>query len=85
MAMGLACISTDCPCGGPRYLIENNVNGLLVPVNNRHAMAKAMAKLVENDILRQSIAEKAREINTRLNTDKICKKWREYCELIIGK
>jgi glycosyltransferase involved in cell wall biosynthesis len=33
MALGLPVISTDCPCGGPRFLIHN-YNGLLVKVNN---------------------------------------------------
>jgi glycosyltransferase involved in cell wall biosynthesis len=39
MALGLPCISTDCPCGGPRYLMENGKSGLLVPVGNSDAMA----------------------------------------------
>ena len=34
MALGLPVISTDCPAGGSKYLIENGNNGLLVSVND---------------------------------------------------
>lgn len=31
IALGLPCISTDCDGGGAAFLIEDGVNGLLVP------------------------------------------------------
>jgi glycosyltransferase involved in cell wall biosynthesis len=34
MALGLPCISTDCPCGGPRELIYKGYIGMLVPVDD---------------------------------------------------
>lgn len=47
MAMGLPCISTDCPTG-PSMLIESGKNGLLVPVGDAEAMSRAMQYLVEH-------------------------------------
>ncbi len=47
MAVGLPCISTDCPTG-PSVLIESGKNGLLVPVEDVEAMACAMQYLIEN-------------------------------------
>lgn len=47
MAAGLPCISTDCPTG-PSDIIENNKNGILVPVNDEEAMEKAICFFVEN-------------------------------------
>ena len=44
MAFGLPCVSTDCPTG-PAELLGNNERGILVPVNNRDAMAEAIAEL----------------------------------------
>ena len=29
MASGTPCISTDCPCGGPKELIMNDISGIL--------------------------------------------------------
>lgn len=47
MAVGLPCISTDCQ-SGPSDLIENGVNGLLVPVNDVDKLAEAMLYMINN-------------------------------------
>ena len=48
MMLGLPCISTDCPCGGPAELIEDNVNGLLIPVGDVSKMQVCLQKLLNN-------------------------------------
>lgn len=45
MALGIPSISTDCPCGGSRELINDGVNGFLVPVNNPSALSEKMLQL----------------------------------------
>ena len=45
MALGLPCISTDCPCGGSKELIRDGFNGFLVPVNNPTVLADKMVQL----------------------------------------
>lgn len=45
LAIGLPCVSTDCPTG-PRELIENGVNGILVPVGDSDALAQAIGKMI---------------------------------------
>lgn len=53
MGAGLACISTDCPCGGPRDLIRDGENGFLVPVEGAASKqgepAAAAARKTEED------------------------------------
>lgn len=34
MCMGMPVISTDCPSGGPKELITDGINGILIPVND---------------------------------------------------
>ena len=84
MVMGMACISTDCPCGGPRDLIAaDETNGVLVPVDNSDAMAMALKRLIINDTLRESMGDNARKIITTLHPDTVNKQWKNYIENVI--
>lgn len=48
MLMGLTVVSTDCPCGGPADLIEDGVNGILVPVGDVASMTEKLRYLIKN-------------------------------------
>lgn len=85
MVMGMACISTDCPCGGPRDLIAaDESNGILVPVDNVDAMAMALKRLITNDTLRQSMGDNARKIIATLHPDTVNKQWKNYIENVFS-
>ena len=77
MGMGLPTICTDCPCGGARMMIENNVNGILVPVGDTKAMYQAMKTIIENPEFAEKISKNAIKINDDLRQEKICKMWVE--------
>lgn len=77
MAIGLPVISTDCPIGGPRELIEDGVNGLLVNIGDSNGIAKAMAKLADDTELATRIGVEATRIREKYNSDTICMKWIE--------
>lgn len=49
MCMGMPVISTDCPSGGPKEIIENEKNGLLIPVNDTQRMTQAMFNIIKDD------------------------------------
>ena len=84
MVMGMACISTDCPCGGPRDLIAaDESNGILVPVDNVDAMAMALKRLITNDPLRLSMGDNARKIIATLHPDMVNKQWKNYIENVM--
>jgi glycosyltransferase involved in cell wall biosynthesis len=78
MALGLPVVSTDCPCGGPAELIEDGVNGLLVPVGDAYALADAFRKILEDGELEARLQANASKITQKLSPDKVNKEWREY-------
>lgn len=82
MALGIPSISTDCPCGGPNFLIDDGENGSLVPVGDSDAMASAMDKLLDSSELREKYSNNSRQIVSRLNPQTIYGKWQEVIEKI---
>lgn len=83
MGIGIPCISTDCPCGGPRYLIDNMENGILTDVGNSQQLVDAMISIANNKILANSLGKKATEVNKKLDANVIAKQWIAYCEQIM--
>lgn len=80
MAVGVPCISTDCPCGGPRELIKNGETGVLVPVGEVSKMAEALEVLITNQYYRESLGEAAKLRALNFKFDKILKEWKDYLE-----
>lgn len=82
MVMGMAVISTDCPCGGPRDIL-NGKNGVLVPVDNVYVMADVIGKLISDDELRTNMGKEAAGIVKVLHPDIVNNQWKQYIERII--
>lgn len=78
MALGIPVVSTDCPCGGPAELIQDGVNGILVPVGDAYALADAFRRILEDRDFEKKLGENAREITKRLAPDKVSKEWEKY-------
>ncbi len=74
MAAGCACISFDCPTG-PRHIIEDGINGLLVTPENINAMAQALSQLMRDDATRQKMADNASHIRELYSIDRIMRQW----------
>lgn len=85
MAMGIPCISTNCPCGGSDYLIRNSENGILVPVDEAEELAEAMEKLLADRELADKLGSNAVGIVEKLNPDVIHEMWKEYIKQYIGE
>ncbi|MFB7762190.1 glycosyltransferase family 4 protein [Streptomyces xiamenensis] len=58
MRCGLPVVSTDCP-NGPREIIEDGVDGLLVPVGDPRALAAGLERLMADEALRQHMGRQA--------------------------
>ena len=60
MALGICVISTDCDTG-PREIIDNNVNGQLVPVEDSDGIAAAVLKIKKDRPLQARLAQQGRQ------------------------
>lgn len=85
MALGLPIVATDCPCGGPKTLIEDGENGLLVPIKNSEALAAGINRLIEDPELAEKLGDNARKIADIANTDAVCAQWKDYIEELCRK
>jgi phosphatidyl-myo-inositol dimannoside synthase len=52
-------------CGGTTDVVEDNVNGLLVPPGDSERLAEALAVLLEDELLRTKLGERGAEILRR--------------------
>jgi len=82
MTMGMPVVSTDCSGGGARAVIEDGVNGLLVPVRDRDAMAEAICRLIEDKALADRLGENASHITDIISSDRITDQWLDYIRLV---
>jgi len=75
MAMGIPSICTDCPVGGAAMVIENEKNGILIPVGDVIALRDAMLKIIEDKEFAESISEEAVKVREKYSVSSICKMW----------
>ena len=83
MALGLPCVSTDCPAGGSRFLINDGVNGLLIPVNDKAILADAMDRILSSEAVSQELSNEARKICEQLSYEKIYSKWETFLSTVM--
>ena len=74
MGMGAAVVSTDCEAG-PGELIEDRVNGRLVPVDDIPALAAVMAELMGQPDVRARLGREALKVRQRFQRDEIMRLW----------
>ena len=78
MALGIPSISTDCPCGGPKDIIEDSVNGLLVPVRDTEALSKALLKYMDDEAFAARVSSEACKIQEKYAPEVVNGMWEEY-------
>ena len=85
MAMGIPSISTDCPSGGPKDLIINKKDGILIPTNDKTALVSAMNEIVDDLELQNLLSVNSVKIRERLNIERIALQWKEYINYIVDR
>ncbi|GAB6182613.1 glycosyltransferase [Thermodesulfovibrio hydrogeniphilus] len=79
MVCGVPVISTDCPYG-PKEIIDNEVNGILIPTDNVTALVEAIKKLLFNGELREKLVLNGFQKAIKFDISKVIK---DYEEILI--
>ena len=77
----LPIVSFSCPTG-PNEIVEEGVNGYLVECYDTDKLSEKLLELMEDEVLRQSFSEHAKDNMDKFNKDKILKQWLELIETI---
>lgn len=85
LACGVPTISTDCPCGGPRMVLENKKNGILVPINDANKLADAMKKILLDEQLQLSLSINARKKAELFAPETVYRIWYEFVNEIVER
>lgn len=75
MGMGCAVICADCRAG-PSELIQDGVNGRLVPVDDVDALGRVMAELIAAPEIRERLGGEASKVREQFGQTRIMDRWR---------
>ena len=81
MACGLPVVSFDCPWG-PRSIINNGEDGLLVENGNIEKLAEAIIWMIQHPEQHKAMATKAVENVQRFRMDQIAEQWKSLFETL---
>lgn len=78
--VGLPVVSYDCP-NGPRHIVTNSEDGILVQNQNSKDLANQLLKLIQNPTELYHISENGKQNSKRFSTETIMAKWNNLINL----
>lgn len=74
MSQGCACVSFDCH-SGPADIIEPGVDGLLIPDQDKNALAEGLVRLIQDESLRANLGQAAVTKASQYRVEVIGERW----------
>jgi len=74
MSKGLPCVSFDCPTG-PRDIIDDHENGVLVPAEDVDALSEAIIEVIGDEPLRRRLSPAAAATARDFTMEAIGPRW----------
>jgi len=84
MACGVPVVTFDCE-NGPRNIITNNQDGILVKPFDIDEYAEKLLRLIKDDQLRFQMGKRAHESSQRYLIEDIAQKWKDLFDEITAK
>ncbi|MDR1472215.1 MAG: glycosyltransferase [Synergistaceae bacterium] len=85
LAVGLPCVTTAF-AGGECEFVDNNANGLVVPVGDASVLAEAMIEVLSDDELAERLGRNAKSSSAlRYDPDAVCEKWESFIKSVVHK
>lgn len=81
-ACGLPIISYDCKCG-PKDIINDGIDGYIIPMGNRQLFAEKLLELIKDQELRQRMGNAAVVSSKRFDEERIMKLWTSLFEKVL--
>lgn len=75
MGLGLVCFCSDCPCGGPKFLIKDEENGFLIKVDDEKMLVERLREALTDNDKMHKISLAAQDVRIRLDPEQIWKQW----------
>jgi GalNAc-alpha-(1->4)-GalNAc-alpha-(1->3)-diNAcBac-PP-undecaprenol alpha-1,4-N-acetyl-D-galactosaminyltransferase len=84
MACGLPILATDC-LSGPRDIIREGIDGILVPIEDIDALAAGLDRLMGDPAQRQQLAQAAPQVLERFGLERVMGMWMETIKQTIER
>jgi glycosyltransferase involved in cell wall biosynthesis len=82
MQVGLPCVAFDCRFG-PSAVIDDGVNGFLVPEGDVAGLAEKICRLIEDEKMRQRFSQAALEKSKQFAVDVVMARWKKLFESLL--
>jgi GalNAc-alpha-(1->4)-GalNAc-alpha-(1->3)-diNAcBac-PP-undecaprenol alpha-1,4-N-acetyl-D-galactosaminyltransferase len=82
MVCGLPVLSTDC-LSGPRDIIRDGIDGMLVPVGDVDALANGLDSLMSDPLKRQQLAKAAPQVLERFGLERVMGMWTDAVKQVV--